>query len=169
MVRAVDESEIPHSEAGLKSCSQCAFQMPQTAVFCPGCGQKMIVRSKTQGRVGHLPENVAGALAYCSFVPAIIFLLLDPYRKSHFVRFHAVQCLMLWVAGMVLSLTLRLLGMLVFLIPVLGPLLVVVVDVAFVLAVILLWFVVVIKALQGEIFMLPWIGTIAKRQMDAAA
>ncbi len=156
------------TEAGLKSCAYCAFQMPQTAAFCPGCGQKMgASESQAQGRVGYLSENVAGALAYLSFVPAVIFLLLDPYRRSSFVRFHSVQCLVLWLVGIVFVFALRLLGMLVFLIPVLGPLLIVVVDVAFILAAIVLWFVLIIKALQGERLMVPWVGDLAERYAHA--
>lgn len=154
------------TEPGLKSCSHCAFEMPKTAAFCPGCGERMEPRSLAQGKVGHLRENIAGALAYLTFVPAIIFLLRDPYRRNRFVRFHAVQCLVLWLIGIVLGLALRLLGMLVFLIPVLGPLLVVVTDVAFGLAAILLWMVLIIKALQGETFVLPWVGDIAEQYAD---
>ena len=123
-------------------------------------------RSLSQGTVGHPRENIAGALAYFTFVPAIVFLLGDTYRRNRFVRFHSVQCLVLWLIGIVLALALRLLGMLVFLIPVLGPLLVVIIDVAFILAAILLWFVLVIKALQGESFALPLAGDVAEQYAD---
>lgn len=123
----------------------------------------MSPQSLAQGTVGHLRENIAGALAYLTFVPAIIFLLRDPYRKNRFVRFHAVQCLVLWLIGIVLGLVLRLLGMLVFLIPVLGPLLVVIVDMVFILGALLLWFVLIIKALQGETLGLPWVGNVAEQ------
>lgn len=150
----------------LKPCSRCAFQMPQTAAFCPGCGERMEPRSLAQGTVGHLRENIAGALAYLTFVPATVFLLRDPYRRNRFVRFHSLQCLVLWLIGIVLALALRLLGMLVFLIPVLGPLLVVIIDVAFILAAILLWFVLIIKALQGETFGLPLVGDVAEQYAD---
>jgi len=123
---------------------------------------------RAEGKVGVFPENIAGALAYFSFVPAIVFLLLDPYRKNKFVRFHAVQCLAVWLAGLVAALALRILGMAVFLIPILGPLLVVIVDVAVILAALLLWLVLIIKALQGEMFGLPWLGTVAHQHSDPA-
>ena len=121
-----------------------------------------------RNKVGKLPENVAGALAYLSFMPAIVFLLLDPYRKNTFVRFHAVQCLVVWLAGIVVALALRVLGMAVFLIPILGPLLVVIVDVAVIIAAFLLWVVLIIKALQGEMFALPWIGAFAHQHSGPA-
>jgi uncharacterized membrane protein len=152
--------------AGLKSCSACSAQMPETAAFCPGCGRSMHSTERALGKVGALLENVAGALAYFTFVPAIVFLLLDPYRKNKFVRFHAVQCLVVWLAAIVVALALRILGMVVFLIPILGPLLVVIVDVAVILAALLLWLVLMVKALQGERFALPWLGAVAHRHSD---
>jgi uncharacterized membrane protein len=161
---------MDHPEAGVKSCAHCAFQMPQTAAFCPGCGRELNkTQVPAQGKVGYLRENVAGGLAYLSFVPAVIFLLLDPYRRSSFVRFHSVQCLVLWLIGIVLGLALRILGMLIFPIPVLGPLLIVIVDVAFILAAVVLWFVLIIKALQGETLMVPWVGDVAERYTHAGS
>jgi uncharacterized membrane protein/ribosomal protein L40E len=153
-------------EPGLKLCSHCAFQMPQTAAFCPGCGQKMLTRPKTQEKGDDVRENIIGALAYITFVPAILFLLRNPYRRNRFVRFHSVQCLVLWLIGIVLGLALRLIGMLVFLIPVLGPLLVVILTVVFILAAGLLWFVLIIKALQGETFMVLWVGDVSSQYAD---
>ena len=153
---------------GLKTCNSCSAEMPERAAFCPGCGRSMSAVPRAEGKVGVFPENIAGALAYFSFVPAIVFLLLDPYRKNKFVRFHAVQCLAVWLAGLVAALALRILGMAVFLIPILGPLLVVIVDVAVILAALLLWLVLIIKALQGEMFGLPWLGTVAHQHSDPA-
>ena len=51
-----------------------------------------------------LADNVAGALAYLTFVPAVLFLLIEPYSKNRFVRYNAFQCLGLYVAGFVLAL-----------------------------------------------------------------
>ena len=48
--------------------------------------------ARAQGKVGVLAENIAGALAYLTFIPAIAFLVLDPYNKNRFARFHSVQC-----------------------------------------------------------------------------
>lgn len=128
----------------------------------------MYSTERAMGKVGALPKNIAGALAYFTLVPAIVFLLVDPYRKSRFVRFHAVQCLLVWLVGAVVALALRVLGMAVFLIPVLGPLLVVIASAAIMLAAFLLWLVLIIKALQGEMFGLPWLGPVARQHSDPA-
>lgn len=116
-----------------------------------------------EGKVGPLPVNLAGALAYFSFVPAIVFLFVDPYRKSRFVRFHSIQCLLLWGAVIVLAAVLRLAGLVVFFIPLLGPLVVAVVDVVVALAAVFLWLVLVVKAFQGEMFKLPILGDFAEQ------
>ena len=157
-------------EAGarLKSCPDCAAQMPETAAFCPGCGRSMRQLDRAQGKVGALPEGLAGAVAYFFFIPAIAFLLIEPYRSNRFVRFHSVQSLALAVATVVLGIALKLVGMLLFIIPVLGPLLVYLIDMVAILGAVLVWIVLVVKALQGESFKLPLLGDYAEQQSFAS-
>ena len=143
-------------------CPHCVAQMPETAAFCPGCGRPMRTPAPpTQGNAHAFAENVVGALAYVTFIPAILFLVLEPYKKKSFVRFHAVQCLLVWGAGIVVALALKVASLLVFLIPVAGPLLVLLISTVAVIATILLWLVLAVKALQGETFKLPWLGEFA--------
>ena len=149
-----------------KACRHCDCQMPDTAAFCPGCGRRMRVTSSPDGKVGFLPENLAGALTYVTFLPAVVFLLVDPYQRNRFVRFHSVQCLLAWGAGCILAIALKIAGLALFVLPMLGPLLVVLVDVVALLALILIWVVLVVKALQGDEFGLPLIGAIAERYAD---
>lgn len=127
------------------------------------------MRSQTRvsGRAGRLPENIVGALAYFSFVPAIIFLLIEPYRKNRYVRFHSLQCLVSSGATILLAVALKLAGDVLFLIPVVGPLLVVLVGVVASLAVLMIWLVLVVKAVQGEMFKLPILGYFAEQHADA--
>ena len=61
------------------------------------------IASVPQASAG-LADNVAGALAYVfTIIPAILFLILEPYNRRPFVRFHAFQCLCLAATGFVLS------------------------------------------------------------------
>jgi len=113
-----------------------------------------------------LPESVAGGLAYLSFIPAIVFLFLEPYKSNRFVRFHSFQCLFAWVAAIVIGAVLRLLSMVLFIIPHLGPLLVLLVHVVVGLAALFVWLVLLVKAVQGEWFKLPLIGDFAERYSD---
>ena len=142
-------------------CPHCAAQMPETAAFCPGCGRP-VPRAAPPGAESGLARNgVAGAIAYATFVPAILFLLMGRYKKNYFVRFHAVQCLLFWGAGIVVALALRVASYLFFLIPVAGPLLILLMWVVAALAGLLIWLVLVTKALQGELFPLPLLGEFA--------
>lgn len=147
------------------SCPDCAARMPETAAFCPGCGRPMpaATRAKEEAKTGPFSENIAGALAYFTFVPAILFLSIDRYNKNQFVRYHSVQCLLVWIAALLAAIGLKLVGLLLSLIPVAGPLLVVLIWVTAGLAFLFVWLVLVVKALQGEIFQLPLLGAIAER------
>jgi uncharacterized membrane protein len=142
--------------------------MPETAVFCPGCGRCMraalAVEEPAKERVGLLAENIVGALAYLTFLPAIVFLLREPYRRNRFVRFHSVQCLLLWAAGALVALALKVASMLLFIIPFVGPLFTVLVLVIVGLGAVAIWMVLVAKALQGEMFKLPVLGDYAEQQ-----
>src|SRR5579859_5071535 len=104
------------------ACPDCAARMPETAGFCPGCGRSMQAAQRAQGRVGIFHENIAGALAYFPFIPATVFLFVAPYNKNRFVRFHAIQSLLFCAAGILIAFALKLGGLLLFIIPVVGPL-----------------------------------------------
>jgi uncharacterized membrane protein len=121
---------------------------------------------KAQGKVGVLPESIAGGLAYFSFLPAIIFLLVEPYKRNRFVRFHSFQCLFTLAAAIVLGAVVRLASLVLFMIPVAGPLLVSIIVVVLALGAIFIWLVLTVKGLQGECFRLPVIGDFADRYAD---
>ena len=128
----------------------------------------MHAEARAQGKVGVLPEAIAGALAYFTFIPAIVFLLLRPYKSNRFVRFHSIQCLLLWAAGILLAIALKLAGLLLFIIPVAGPLLVVLLSMVVGLAAVAIWLVLVVKAFQGVIFKLPLLGDFADQHSEKA-
>ena len=164
MVPTMDSTDIPKDAAAnlpLISCPHCAAQMPESAGFCPGCGRSMEVELPARGKVGALPENIAGTLAYFTFIPAIVLLLLDPYNKNRFVRFHSLQCLFLCGASILAAIALKLASVVLFIIPVLGPLLMVLVSIVVALAAAAIWLVLVVKSFQGVMFKLPVLGDFA--------
>jgi uncharacterized membrane protein len=122
--------------------------------------------SRAQGKVGIFSECFAGALAYLTFIPAIIFLLRPPYNQNRYVRFHSVQCLLFWLASASIAATLRLAAIVMIFIPVVGPLLITLITVVLALALIMIWGVFVVKAFQGEMFELPVLGALADRYAD---
>jgi uncharacterized membrane protein len=148
------------------ACPDCDARMPETAAFCPGCGRPMQTVPLAQGNVGVLTESVAGALAYFTFIPALVFLRVTPYNVNRFVRFHSFQCLLLWAAAVLTAVILKLCGLVLFMIPLVGPPLVVVITVVASLALLAVWAVLVVKAFQGEMFKFPLIGVFAEHYAD---
>lgn len=101
-----------------------------------------------------LDANLAAALAYLAgFITGIVLLIVE--KESRFVRFHAMQSTIVFVAVLVISVALNSL-------PLLGPLLY-----AFILfpAVVILWLVLMFKAYSGEWFKLPAAGDFAEKQL----
>jgi len=127
----------------------------------------MPAANRARGTIGVFPENIAGALAYITFIPAIIFLLIDPYRRNRFVHFQSLQCLSLWLAMFVVAAVLKLAEPLLLLVPNFGYLLLVLIAAIACLAAFVIWLVLVVKALQGEAFKIPLVGELAERQASA--
>jgi uncharacterized membrane protein len=121
---------------------------------------------RAQAKIGMLTENVAGALAYFSFIPATLLLLLKPYSKNRFVRFQCLQCLFLTLICLLLGVALKLTSPILFLVPLVGPLFVSLVSIVGALAAVVVWLVLVVKAFQGEVFKLPLLGELAERQAN---
>ncbi|MFZ0914528.1 MAG: zinc-ribbon domain-containing protein [Candidatus Korobacteraceae bacterium] len=159
-------------------CASCGTQMADNAAFCPNCGKAAGQASgagasappptpappasygSTAAPAAPMAENVAGMLAYFTIIPAIIFLLIEPYNRNRFVRFHSFQCLFTAAALIVVRVCLSVLSMIVsfLIIPLWG---------LFVLACIALWLLLIIKAYQHQMFKLPFIGDLAEKQANA--
>ena len=156
-------------------CSSCGTQIPAGATVCPACNRPASpvagaaplpgttpAAGSTQNTVGGLTENVAGALAYVTIIPAIVFLVLDPYNKNRFVRFHSFQCIFFAVAWTALWIVLNIIAH----IPVLGWLTILIWPLVG-LAGFVVWIILVLKAYQGKLFKLPAIGDMAEKQANA--
>lgn len=147
----------------LKLCPECFAQMPDSAAFCPSCGRSMQPEPAPRPKSVNLRENLAGLVSYVTFIPALIFLFVAPYRRNPFVRFHSVQCLLCWLVGVIAAVLLRLFVLLLLFLPVVGPLLVVLIVAIATIAALMVWIVLMVKAFQGEKFALPIIGALAER------
>lgn len=159
--------------------------MPDNVVFCPGCGrrtwvpgnevQPTINRSATRIMNPPAPTSSAastsvrredtflGALAYITCIPAIFFVLVEPFKRNRFVRFHSFQSIFLAVATILVAVVMRILYSIFVLIPVVGFLLAWLASAVLLLGWAILWLVLLVKALQGETFKLPWIGNLAEK------
>lgn len=116
---------------------------------------------------GGMTDNVAGLLCYVlGFVTGILFLVLEPYNRNKFVRFHAFQSIIFnvaWIAVMILFSIITSILISVMHIWALGAL-IGLVHLVIWLAGLALWIFLMIKAYQGQKFMLPIIGAIADKQ-----
>lgn len=145
-------------------CGSCGSRIADNAGFCPNCGRAVGQATGTPPPMstGGLSDNIAGLLCYVTVIPAVVFLLLSPYNRRRFVRFHAFQSIFLMLACMAASLGLRVLAQLpvlrwstLLLWPLLG------------LAELVVWVICVVKAFQGSMFKLPLIGEYAEQQADS--
>ena len=145
-------------------CSGCGAQLADGATICASCGKGQSVgggaaaapaASPASTQSSGLNDNVAGLLAYL-FIPAIIFLVVEPFNKNKFVRFHAFQGLFLGLFSIVGHTVLTF-------IPVLGWILLPFFSLAiFVIAVIA-----AVKAFQNQKWSIPVIGPLAQQQADS--
>jgi uncharacterized membrane protein len=113
-----------------------------------------------------LSDNAAGAIAYLTVIPAIIFLVIEPFNRIPFVRFHSWQSIGLCVAAFLLQVCITILEMVVHFIPGI-VFLFMLVHLAVGLGLFLLWLFVILKASKGEWYKLPFIGDFAEKQANS--
>lgn len=155
-------------------CPKCGTQVDAGAAFCKSCGAATGglwsggAAAPPPPSAGSAPmtSNVAALLTYIlGFITGIIFLVIEPYKRDPFVRFHAFQSIFLsaayiviWIAwgivsGVLFVSTLGLMWHVVFLSWILLR-----------LAFFLLWLFMLYKAYNNERYMLPVIGPLAAQQ-----
>jgi uncharacterized membrane protein len=110
---------------------------------------------------------VAGMLAYVTIIPAILFLVMEPYNKSRFVRFHSFQNIFLHVAGLVLWIGLFIVSMVLAFIPILGHIVAFLLWMILSVGLLIVWIILLLKANQGQMWKLPIIGDMAEKQANA--
>jgi uncharacterized membrane protein len=106
-----------------------------------------------------LSDTAAGAIAYITIVPAIVFLVLEPYNRKPYVKFHAWQSICLniaWIAVWIVAMILAVIPVIGW---ILGPLLG--------LSVFIVWLVCILKAVNGQKFSLPIIGPLAEKMSNS--
>lgn len=146
-------------------CSKCGGEVQTGVAFCPKCGQPQAggeVVPTSQTAAPEMNQNVAGLLCYVlGWVTGIIFFLID---KRPYVRFHAAQSIVVFgglgilyfVIGIFFRASFFMMGafgafgFLSMMYSLLG------------LVGLVLWILLMIKAYQGEKYMVPVAGGIAQ-------
>ena len=164
-------------------CPNCGSAVAGDSAFCGNCGQStraggtapvaqavaatgQAAAVPAQASAPGLTSNMAGALAYIlGLISGIVFLVLEPYKRDRFVRFHAFQSIFYSVACIVFAIAWNIAwdilgsisGWLYFIaIPV---------RMAISLALFLLWLYLMYQAYNNREFKIPFIGQLAAKQV----
>jgi uncharacterized membrane protein len=146
-------------------CAACGAQMADGSAACAACG-------KAAGSGGAAPaaasggnENIIALLCYSpvAIIGIILCLVVEPYSKNKFCRFHAFQAIFMAVALIAVYISVAILALvlgmmmpfILFLIPILYVLMW--------LGCIVLAIVMMIKAFQGQMTKLPLVGNLAAK------
>lgn len=152
----------------MASCAKCGATVADGATFCGSCGASIsggaVAAASSTPRSSGLAPNIAGMLAYFTIIPAIIFLLLEPYNKDRYVRFHAFQSVFFHVAWIAAWIGMIILGIVLGTIPVVGLIIHLLLDLALFIGGFIVWLILVIKAFGNQKFHLPVIGNMAEEQ-----
>jgi len=163
-------------------CATCGTQIVDNAAFCPKCGHAAAttvvatpavvpaapaVTANTTPAAMPMEENIAGMLAYFTIIPAIVFLVVEPFNRNRFVRFHSFQCLFTAVALVVIEVALVIVSAILHIIPVVGFMVTAILWPVWALAVLCLWILLVVKAYQHQMYKLPFVGDMAEKQAGA--
>ena len=113
-----------------------------------------------------LSETAAAAIAYVTFIPAIIFLVIEPYNKIPLVRFHSYQSIALTVVYFALWIVLTVLSVAMAFIPgfFVFSMIFHLLQLAIFIGFFVLWLMAIIKASKGEWYKVPMIGDWAQKQ-----
>ena len=161
-------------------CPACHNEVSPQNTFCNHCGAPMAAAvAAPAGAAAAAPptyavqplaaagsglsENAAAAIAYLTIIPAILFLVIEPYNKMPFVRFHAFQSIGLTVVWFALWIAVTVLRVALHFIPLIG-LLFLLVDLAICVGMFIVWLIAIMKASKGEWYKLPFIGEFAEKQ-----
>lgn len=157
----------------MAACVKCGAALNEGAVFCGSCGTPVAAAGPAPSSGGAAPggapgaassggltSNVAGALAYFTIIPAILFIVMDPYNKDRFIRFHAFQSLFFQIALLICWVPVWIVGW----IPIIGWLILILGILVLGLGGFIVWIFLVFKAYNNLKFELPVIGKMAAEQ-----
>jgi uncharacterized membrane protein len=156
-------------------CTKCGSENPEGAKFCSKCGSELGVAATPTEDIAKpeaesstdLSPNLAGFLCYVAiWITGIVFVLLE--KKSTFVKFHAWQSIMTFVALTVVQVVLLILAAIPSPFPMIwnpeGVL--AALSIIVWLIIVGLWIALMILAHQGKMWKVPWAGDWAEKQIS---
>src|SRR6266478_199606 len=124
---------------------------------------------KTTSTSTGLPSNVAAALACIPLVGGIIFYILE--KRNGFVRFYAMQSIIFGSAWILFDIISKILFAIFGSIPAIGGILVffwAIIAAIIHIAFLVLWIIAMVKAFTNTRWEIPYIGPIARRQVEGS-
>ena len=109
-----------------------------------------------------LSDNAASGLAYITIVPAIIFLIVEPFNRNPLIRFHSWQSIFFCIGCIVVDVGLIILRF----IPFVGWTMWFISPLVW-LVFFILWIIMLINAFNGKRFKLPITGDLAEKQANS--
>ena len=142
-------------------CAKCGASVEGR--FCPSCGSSMDgAAPPAQAGAGGLTDNVACALCYVlGLVTGIVFLVLAPYNQNKTIRFHAFQAIFAHVAFIIFWIAIVAVNVIM---PSFVSLLIGLLSTLVWLAGVVVWILLIVKAYQGQKWVLPVVGPMAEKQ-----
>jgi uncharacterized membrane protein len=117
-----------------------------------------------------LPPNVAAAIACIPLIGGIVFYILE--KRNGFVRFYAMQSIIFGGAWLLFNIVSTVVHAVFSAIPAIGVMLVflwAIIAALIHIAFIVFWIIATVKAFTGVRWEIPYIGPVARRQVEGGA
>lgn len=160
-------------------CANCGAALTQASGFCGNCGSPAAqaslasmpatapaVQAPAVAGSSGLTANVAAALSYVlGLITGIVFLVLEPYKRDRFVRFHAMQSILFCVAAIVFSIAWSIVVDVLINISAWTAIALTPIGLVIALGFFLFWLFLMYQAYSQREFRIPIIGAIAAKQL----
>ena len=138
---------------------------PEPITPPPGAGPELGPKSTSTG----LPSNLAAAIACIPLIGGIVFYILE--KHDGFVRFYAMQSIIFGGAWLLFNIASSVVHAVFGAIPGIGGLLVffwAIIAALVQIAFLVVWIVATIKAFTGVRWDIPYVGPMARKQVETA-
>ena len=160
-------------------CANCGSAINEGSGFCGTCGKPAATATPAMATASAgamsasaaapasaLSPNLAGALAYIlGLITGVLFLVIEPYKRDRFVRFHAMQSVMFSAFCLVFSIAWGILVSILSDINAWIALATFPVRVLISLGFFGMWLFVMYQAHSGREYRIPVIGALAAKQV----
>jgi uncharacterized membrane protein len=160
-------------------CANCGATLTDGGGFCGSCGKPVgaaspaaffepqIVATSSPVASAGLTSNAAAALTYIlGLITGVVFLVLEPYKRDPFVRFHAMQSILFCAAAIVFSIAMSIVWGILFSISTSLIFVVMPLRLVIALGLFLFWLFVMYQAYSRREYRIPIIGAIAAKQVE---